>query len=175
MFPYHNQIKSWIKVGMLVSYKYVDDYKFSDGVAKALLLTFDNGKVKPIREHRFPEYREILGTTPGGAPEALQTYLKCSLVKMYPWIDFEFSGCMGLDDPDEGLYDRCDNCPVFTENMEDKMMKGMINVEASVGYYGKLPVIRVAEQCKKNGDVLIVHDGIPTWLGKERSQDESKK
>lgn len=61
MFPYHNQIKAWIKAGKLVSFEYVDAYKFSDGKAKALLLYFNNGKVKPIREHRFPEYDAILG------------------------------------------------------------------------------------------------------------------
>lgn len=58
MYPYHNQIKSRIKKGELVSYEYVDKYK---NISPCLLLYFDTEpKIRPIREHKFEEYEKIL-------------------------------------------------------------------------------------------------------------------
>lgn len=65
MYPYHNKIKQRIKNQELISYEYVDKYK---NISPCLLLYFDTEpKVRPIREHRFKEYEELLenknGTT----------------------------------------------------------------------------------------------------------------
>lgn len=58
MFPYHNQIKRRIKQGELTGYEYVDNYK---GISPCLLLFFSCGvRIKPIRQHRFAEYEELL-------------------------------------------------------------------------------------------------------------------
>lgn len=58
MYPYHNQIKRRIKNKELVSYEYVERYK---NIAPCLLLHFSTEpKIRPIREHRFEEYKEIL-------------------------------------------------------------------------------------------------------------------
>jgi len=58
MYPYHNKIKQRIRNKELVSYQYVEEY---NGIKPALLLYFDTEpKVRPIREHRFEEYEEIL-------------------------------------------------------------------------------------------------------------------
>ena len=58
MYPYHNRIKQRIKNNELVGYEYVDKYK---SISPCLLLHFDTEpKTRPIREHRFEEYEEIL-------------------------------------------------------------------------------------------------------------------
>lgn len=58
MYPYHNKIKKRIKQGELVSYEFVDRYK---NISPCLLLHFDTKPyVRPIREHRFEEYSNIL-------------------------------------------------------------------------------------------------------------------
>jgi hypothetical protein len=58
MYPYHNKIKQRIRQGELVSYEYVEKYKH---ISPALLLYFDTEpKIRPIREHKFKEYEEIL-------------------------------------------------------------------------------------------------------------------
>lgn len=54
-----------------------------------------------------------------GKSDMLDTYRACNLPKMYPWIEIELEGCDGLDDPDLGIYDRCDNCPIFIENLKE--------------------------------------------------------
>ena len=60
MYPYHNKIKQRIKNGELLRYEYVDKYK---NISPCLLLYFDTEPhTKPIREHRFAEYEEILKT-----------------------------------------------------------------------------------------------------------------
>ena len=58
MYPYHNKIKQRIKNKELVRYEYLDNYK---GISPCLLLHFDSEPhTRPIREHRFKEYEEIL-------------------------------------------------------------------------------------------------------------------
>ena len=58
MYPYHNKIKQRIKNNELNSYEYVDTYK---SISPCLLLHFSTEPlIRPIREHRFEEYEEIL-------------------------------------------------------------------------------------------------------------------
>lgn len=58
MYPYHNRIKQRIKNDELVGYEYVEKYK---NISPCLLLYFSTEpKIRPIREHRFKEYEEIL-------------------------------------------------------------------------------------------------------------------
>ena len=58
MYPYHNKIKQRIKSGDLVNFEYVEKYK---NISPCLLLYFENEpKIRPIREHRFKEYDELL-------------------------------------------------------------------------------------------------------------------
>jgi hypothetical protein len=58
MYPYHNKIKQRIKNQELINYEYVDHYK---KISPCLLLHFSTEPIiRPIREHRFEEYDEIL-------------------------------------------------------------------------------------------------------------------
>ncbi|MBT8194927.1 MAG: hypothetical protein HKO56_00350 [Bacteroidia bacterium] len=58
MYPYHNKIKQRIKNNELVRYEFVDEY---NSIKPCLLLHFETEpKLRPIREHRFNEYEEIL-------------------------------------------------------------------------------------------------------------------
>lgn len=58
MYPYHNKIKQRISNDELVGFEYVDKYK---QIQPALLLYFRTQPyIRPIREHRFEEYEEIL-------------------------------------------------------------------------------------------------------------------
>lgn len=58
MYPYHNKIKQRIKNNELVHFEYVDQYK---SISPCLLLHFvREPKLRPIREHRFEEYEQIL-------------------------------------------------------------------------------------------------------------------
>ena len=58
MYPYHNKIKQRINNKELIDYEYVDVYK---NISPCLLLYFDTEpKVRPIREHRFKEYENLL-------------------------------------------------------------------------------------------------------------------
>ena len=60
MYPYHNQIKKRIRNKELKGYEYVQSYK---NIKPCLLLYFDtNPKIRPIREHRFQQYEELLNT-----------------------------------------------------------------------------------------------------------------
>ena len=60
MYPYHNRIKQRINNRELVGFEYVEKYK---NISPALLLYFDTEpKIRPIREHRFDEYDELLKT-----------------------------------------------------------------------------------------------------------------
>ena len=60
MYPYHNKIKNRIKNNELVGFEYVDEY---NSIAPCLLLYFETKpKIRPIREHRFKEYEELLKT-----------------------------------------------------------------------------------------------------------------
>ena len=58
MYPYHNKIKQRIKNQELIDYQYVESYK---KIKPCLLLYFHTEpKIRPIREHRFKEYEELL-------------------------------------------------------------------------------------------------------------------
>lgn len=58
MYPYHNRIKQRISNNELAGFEYVHKYK---NIKPCLLLYFDTDpKVRPIREHRFKEYEDIL-------------------------------------------------------------------------------------------------------------------
>jgi len=58
MYPYHNKIKQRIKNNELVRYEFVDHYK---NISPCLLLYFNTEPyVRPVREHRFREYRLLL-------------------------------------------------------------------------------------------------------------------
>ena len=58
MYPYHNKIKQRIKNNELISYEYLEKYK---NISPCLLLHFDTKPyLRPIREHRFNEYEELL-------------------------------------------------------------------------------------------------------------------
>jgi|TARA_B110000261_G_scaffold163204_1_gene208686 hypothetical protein len=58
MYPYHNKIKQRIHNNELERFEYVENYK---AISPCLLLHFSTDpKVRPIREHRFNEYDEIL-------------------------------------------------------------------------------------------------------------------
>jgi len=58
MYPYHNKIKQRIKNGELTNFEFVEKYK---NISPCLLLYFSTEPfIKPIREHRFEEYRLLL-------------------------------------------------------------------------------------------------------------------
>lgn len=58
MYPYHNKIKQRIKNGELTKFEFVDKYK---QISPCLLLYFNTEPyVRPIREHRFEEYKVLL-------------------------------------------------------------------------------------------------------------------
>jgi hypothetical protein len=58
MYPYHNKIKQRIKNQELISYEFVDRYR---DISPCLLLHFETEpSVRPVREHRFDEYRPLL-------------------------------------------------------------------------------------------------------------------
>jgi hypothetical protein len=63
MYPYHNKIKQRIANNELIKYEYVDRYK---NISPCLLLYFKTEPyVRPVREHRFSEYEEILKSLSG--------------------------------------------------------------------------------------------------------------
>lgn len=58
MYPYHNKIKQRITNGELVGYEFVEKYK---NISPCLLLHFNTEpRIRPVREHRFVEYKQIL-------------------------------------------------------------------------------------------------------------------
>lgn len=58
MYPYHNRIKQRIKNHELIRFEYVERYK---SISTCLLLYFNTEPyVRPIRSHRFEEYKLIL-------------------------------------------------------------------------------------------------------------------
>jgi len=58
MYPYHNKIKQRIKNGELTNFEFVEKYK---NISPCLLLYFSTEPfIKPVREHRFGEYRLLL-------------------------------------------------------------------------------------------------------------------
>ncbi|MGB0896835.1 MAG: hypothetical protein ACPGRW_05905 [Flavobacteriaceae bacterium] len=58
MYPYHNKIKQRIKNNELVRYEYVERYK---NISPCLVLHFSTEpNIRPIREHRFEEYEQLL-------------------------------------------------------------------------------------------------------------------
>ena len=107
--------------------------------------------------------------------DVLKTYNECNLTDAFPWIELELDGCDGLIENDDYPCSRCDNCPIFNENLREEYRDNMVNIVNEVRYYGNLPVHDVARRCEHNQEVIVVEDGIPTWLGQERSQDESKE
>ena len=55
---YHNRIKQRIKNGELTGFEFVERH---NNISPALLLYFDTEpNVRPIREHRFKEYENLL-------------------------------------------------------------------------------------------------------------------
>jgi hypothetical protein len=64
MYPYHNRIKQRIKADELIKFEYVGQYK---KIAPCLLLYFKTEPyIRPIRVHRFEEYKSILENWQGG-------------------------------------------------------------------------------------------------------------
>ncbi|MDO4229931.1 MAG: hypothetical protein Q4C98_08960 [Capnocytophaga sp.] len=58
MYPYHNKIKQRINNGELIKYEFVERYK---NITPCLLLYFSTAPyIRPIRVHRFSEYKLIL-------------------------------------------------------------------------------------------------------------------
>jgi hypothetical protein len=58
MYSYHNRIKQRINNGELISFEYVEKYK---SISPCLLLHFNTEPiVRPIREHRFEQYENLL-------------------------------------------------------------------------------------------------------------------
>lgn len=58
MYPYHNAIKQRITNNELTGFEFVSEY---NKIKPCLLLYFKTFPyVKPIREHRFNEYKQIL-------------------------------------------------------------------------------------------------------------------
>ena len=58
MYTYHNKIKQRIKNNELTRYEFVHKY---NSISPCLLLHFSTEpNIKPIREHRFQEYEELL-------------------------------------------------------------------------------------------------------------------
>lgn len=49
--------KKKISEGKLVTYKIVDNY---NSISPAMLLYFNDGKILPIRQHKWNEYFEIM-------------------------------------------------------------------------------------------------------------------
>lgn len=59
MYPYHNRIKQRIANGELIGYEFIKKYK---DISPCLMLYFaTEPHTRPIREHRFSEYQQILG------------------------------------------------------------------------------------------------------------------
>ena len=57
-YSYHLRIQQRIKTKELTGYEYVHEYK---KISPCLLLKFDTEPyIRPIREHMFEEYEEIL-------------------------------------------------------------------------------------------------------------------
>ena len=58
MYPYHNRIKQRIANGELIDAELVEDWP---RIGRALVLRFCTAPAaRPIREHRWDEYRQIL-------------------------------------------------------------------------------------------------------------------
>jgi len=58
MYPYHNKIKQRIRNGELLGFEFVEKYK---NITPCLVLFFKTEPyIKPIRGHRFAEYRTFL-------------------------------------------------------------------------------------------------------------------
>ncbi len=56
-FNYHAKLKKLIREGHCTTFKFVESYH---DISPCLLLEFDDGKVFPVREHRFSEYSQML-------------------------------------------------------------------------------------------------------------------
>ncbi len=58
-FSYHNKIQSKIKNGLLANAEFCGNYK---DYGLVLLLTFKDGEVYPIREHKIDEYLILINS-----------------------------------------------------------------------------------------------------------------
>ena len=56
-YSYHKTIQKKIKNHELINYEFVPVY---NKIPNALVLYFEDGKVYPIREHRFIEYATLI-------------------------------------------------------------------------------------------------------------------
>lgn len=56
-FNYHAKVKQKIQEGKLVTFKIVDKY---NSISPAMVLYFSDGKVMPIRQHRWDEYFDLI-------------------------------------------------------------------------------------------------------------------
>ena len=56
-FNYHAKAKRLIKQNKLVNFEIVEKH---NSISPALLLTFNDGLVMPIREHRWQEYFDLI-------------------------------------------------------------------------------------------------------------------
>jgi len=57
-YSYHSKIKQRINNGELISHHMVDEY---NGISPCLLLIFKTEPgIRPIREHKFEQYKELL-------------------------------------------------------------------------------------------------------------------
>ena len=64
MYPYHNKIKSRIKNGKLIGYRFESDYS---KIGECLILEFSTYPfIRPIRPYRYAEYVDILADWQGG-------------------------------------------------------------------------------------------------------------
>lgn len=68
MYPYHNRIKQRMANGDLIGYELVEKYK---DISPCLLLYFaTEPNIRPIRQHRFKEYQELLKIKLNSLPDA---------------------------------------------------------------------------------------------------------
>jgi len=58
-YSYHNRLKQRIRAGELIDHYFTDSYP---KIGKALVLVFNSPPfLRPIRPHRFEEYKKIIG------------------------------------------------------------------------------------------------------------------
>ena len=67
-YSYHGRIRQRIRCGELIGHYFVDDYP---RIGPALVLVFNSPPfLRPIRPHRWEEYREFLLRLPSGCKDA---------------------------------------------------------------------------------------------------------
>lgn len=71
MYPYHNRIKQRIANGELIGYEFIEKYK---DISPCLMLYFSTEPhTRPVREHRFLEYQQLLGLDSISPPDAYES------------------------------------------------------------------------------------------------------